>query len=236
MKNLLTTTGLWAAGITAALAASTSAWALTGIQVGPSGRTYASAEVVCGMHPANGMAPSVQAGLYNPRRGASATVSLAGVPVASVSFTAPDATVWLANGANSVGVALNRRVADAFAFDASPAFPGQQNVCIPDTRGNTLKGDVEYAQSLKSYATVTPGCALNPLTGAGQPFVNLVANGAYLLNVSLNNVPLTQLNGTTRVHTPVFLSAGLNVISAANGAASTDSYVRDGGTGRCALP
>ncbi len=220
----------------ALLAVGASASALTGIQVGASGKTYASADVVCGMHPASGMAPWVQAGLYNPRRGAKATVSLGGVPVASVSFTAPDATVWLANGSNSVGVALNRRVTDVFSFDATPEFPGQQNMCIPDTRGNMPSGEVEYAQSLKSYATVTPGCALNPLTGTGQNFVNLFANGAYLLNVSVNNVALTQLDGKTRGHTPVFLSAGLNVISAANGTTSTDYFVRDGGSGRCALP
>ena len=52
--------------------------------------------------------------------------------------------------------------------------------------------------------TVTPGCALNPLTGQAQPNVNLMDNGSYLLNVCVNNVPLTQLNGTTRAHTPVF--------------------------------
>ena len=39
--------------------------------------TYASADVVCGMHPTSGMAPFVQAGLYNPKRAARATVSLA---------------------------------------------------------------------------------------------------------------------------------------------------------------
>ena len=32
-----------------------------------------------------------------------------------------------------------------------------------------------------------------------------------------NGVPLTQLNGTTRTHVAAFLSAGLNVVSAANG-------------------
>jgi hypothetical protein len=35
---------------------------------------------------------------------------------------------------------------------------------------------------------------------------------------------------------PIFLSPGLNVISAANGSLSTDYYVRDGGTGTCSLP
>ena len=45
-----------------------------------------------------------------------------------------------------------------------------------------------------------------------------------------------QLNGTTRPRVPVFLGAGLNVISAANGSVSTDHYVRDGGSGSCVLP
>jgi hypothetical protein len=65
--------------------------------------------------------------------------------------------------------------------------------------------------------------------------VNLFDNGTYLLNVSVNNVPLTQLS-TSRRSTPVFLAPGLNVISAANGAVSTDYYVRDGGDGSCTLP
>jgi hypothetical protein len=33
----------------------------------------------------------------------------------------------------------------------------------------------------------------------------------------------------------VFLSAGWNVISAANGSLSTDYYLRDGGNGTCVL-
>jgi hypothetical protein len=55
-----------------------------------------------------------------------------------------------------------------------------------------------------------------------------------LLNVSVNGVPLTQLSAS-RPHTPVFLSAGLNLISAANGSLSIDYYYRDGGDG-CVLP
>ncbi len=212
-----------------------SAWALTGVQVGASGSTYASAGVKCALNPTAGMAPMVQAGLYNPKKSASATVSLNGHAVATVTFAIPDATVWLPNGVSTVDVAPSRKVVDSYSFDATPAA-GQPNVCIPDTSGNQVSGELEYAASLKSYATVTPGCALNPLTGHAQPYVNLFDNGNYLLNVSVNNVALTQLNGTTRAHTPVFLSAGLNVISAANGALSTDNYVRDGGTGLCTLP
>jgi hypothetical protein len=82
---------------------------------------------------------------------------------------------------------------------------------------------------------VIPGCAWNALTGRAQPYVNLFDDGTYLLNVSVNNVPLTQL-GISRKSTPVFLAAGLNVISAANGALSTDYYVRRGGEGTCTLP
>jgi hypothetical protein len=82
---------------------------------------------------------------------------------------------------------------------------------------------------------VTPGCALKGGAGQPQPYVNLFDNGGFLLNVSVNGVPLTQLSAQ-RPHAPVFLSAGLNVISAANGSLSTDYYVRDGGDGHCVLP
>ncbi|MDH4154280.1 MAG: hypothetical protein OEV01_10890 [Nitrospira sp.] len=210
--------------------------ALTAVQVGPSGKTYASAVVQCALNPMTGMAPMVQAGLYNPpKKNTTGTVSLNGASVATVNFLSPDATVWLPNGLNEVNVAINRGPTDSYSFDASLTYTNQPNICIPDTSGNTVAGDLEYAASNKSYATVTPGCAWNPLTGRGQPYVNLFDNGTYLLNVSVNNVPLTQL-GPTRPHTPVFLSAGLNVISAANGSLSTDYYVRDGGTGSCTLP
>lgn len=53
--------------------------------------------------------------------------------------------------------------------------------------------------------------------------------------MSVNGVPLTQLSAF-KTHAPVFLSAGKNVISAANGSLSTDHYIRDGGDGRCVLP
>jgi len=220
------------------MAAVAPAWPVTGVQVGASGKTYASAEVQCALNPITGMAPMVQVGLYNPKRNASATVSLNGDPVATVTFMSPDTTLWLANGINTVDVVLNRKTADAYAFDASLSYPDQPNVCIPDTSGNGIDAtnDLETAASGDSSATLTPGCAWNPLSGQGQPYVNLFDNGPYLLNVSINNVPLTQLNGTTRTHTPVFLSAGLNVISAANGSVSTDYYVRDGGDGSCMLP
>jgi hypothetical protein len=222
--------------LTATMALGLPAWSLTGIQIGTSGKSYASAAPVCALNPITGFAPSVQAGLYNPKKGASADVSLNGASIGTVTFVSPDTTVWLVNGVNTVDVATSRKTVDTYAFDASPMYLGQPNICIPDTSGNVISGVVEYAASGKSYATVTPGCALNGATGQAQPYVNLFDNGSYLLNVSVNNVALTQLNGTTRRATPVFLSAGLNVISAANGTLSTDYYVRDGGAGTCTLP
>ena len=185
----------------------TPVWAATGIQVGASGKTYASSGIQCALNPVEGMAPVVQAGLYNPKHNASATVSLNATDVALVTFFNPDTNVWLANGTNTVVVALdkNKHGTDSYTIDASSA---QQNICIPDTSGNLVTVDLEYAASNKSYATVTPGCALNTFTGRPQPFINLIDNGTYLLNVSVNNVPLTQL-GATHLHTPVFLSAGL---------------------------
>jgi hypothetical protein len=148
-----------------------------GIQVGPSGKTYADSAPSCALHPTAGLSPQVMAGLYQPAKRARATVSLNGVPLAKVTAAQPDATVWLAAGPNTVQVALSARVADRYTFDATPTFPGQPNVCIPDTRGNSVSGDLETAASGTSYATVTPGCALNPQTGLAQPYVTLFDNG-----------------------------------------------------------
>jgi hypothetical protein len=174
----------------------------------------------------------VEAGLFNARRGARALVVLNGTPIALVTAADPAADVWLAGGDNTVVVALSRRKADAFTFVVPPGMCD-----LPDTSGNTFSSDgtLEYAASGKSYATVTPGCALNPATGLAQPYVHLVDTGTYLLNVSVNGEPLTQLSAT-RPHTPVFLSAGWNVIAAANGYLTVDYFVRDGGAGSCTLP
>ena len=160
-------------------------------------------------------------------------MSLDSITVATVSAVNPAANVWIADGNNTVIVALNKKTADSYTFTVQPGM-----CSLPDTSGNTFSADgtLEYAASGKSYATVTPGCALNPATGQAQPYVNLFDNGSYMLNVSVNDVPLTQLNGTTRTHIPVFLGAGQNVISAANGYISVDYYVRDGGDGTCTLP
>jgi hypothetical protein len=144
----------------------------------------------------------------------------------------PATKVWLADGANTAVVALSKRTADSYTFTVQPGM-----CAPPDTSGNTFSADgtLEYAASGKSYATFTPGCALNASTGLAQPYVHLFDNGDYLLNVSVNGVPLTQLSKLQH-HTPVFLSAGLNVISAANAYLSIDYYVRDGGDGMCTLP
>ena len=208
-----------------------SVFAATTVQVGQSGKTFASSTVQCSIDAADGVRkPMVEAGLFKARRNSAAVVSLNGAFYANVSIADPAANVWLADGANAVVVALNKRVADSFVFTV---VSGQCK--LPDTSGNWFSADgtLEYAASGKSYATVTPGCAMGP-TGKPQPYVNLFDNGTFVLNVSVNDVPLTQLSAS-RPHTLVFLAAGLNVISAANGSLSTDYYMRDGGDGRCVL-
>lgn len=229
-RQRIRTSGV-AAGV-AAVVLGTAAWAAT-VQIGPSGRTYASSAVRCAADQATGdLAPVVDAGLFNPKRNASAAILLNGATVATVTSADPAATVWLADGDNTVVVALSRKTADTYAFVVQPGM-----CALPDTSGNTFNADgtLEYAASMKSYATVTPGCALNPATGLAQPYVHLMDNGDYLLNVSVNGEALTQLSAT-RPHTPVFLSAGKNVISAANAYLTVDYYVRDGGDGTCTLP
>jgi hypothetical protein len=215
------------------MALATSSWAATTVQVGESGKTFASSAVQCAADPATGeLSPVVEAGLFNPKSNTRGSVSLNGAFVATITAIDSVAKVWLADNANTVVVALNKKTADSYAFAVQP---GMCN--LPDTSSNTFSADgtLEYAASGKSYATVTPGCALNGRTGLVQPYVHLFDNGNYLLNVSVNGVALTQLS-TTHPHTPVFLNPGQNVISAANAYLSVDYYVRDGGDGTCALP
>lgn len=207
--------------------------ASAGTQIGASGKTFASDAWACAMHPTRGYSPQVTAGLYQPSPSATAKVLLNGKRVALVDAAVPSATVWLANGLNNVGVKLGKKANDAFAFDASLTWTNQPNACIPDTGANVVAGNVETAASGKSYAVVHPGCARNPATGRTQAFVNLFDAGTWLLNVSVNGVALTQLNGTTRVSVPVFLETGLNLITAANGELSVDAYVRDVPAGFC---
>jgi hypothetical protein len=204
------------------------------IDIGPSGQTYTSSAIQCAGNPVTGdQSPVIEAGLFNPKRSTKAGVSLNGTVVGQVTADSPATNVWLADGNNTVVISLNRKTADRYTFTVQPGI-----CALPDTSGNTFSADgsLEYAASGKSYATVVPACAMNPATGMSQPYVNLFDNGTYLINVSVNGVPLTQLNGTTRRSTPVFLGAGINVISAANGTISTDYYTRDGGNGTCVLP
>lgn len=223
-------------GLLAFTAFGKSAGAATTVQIGASGKTFASSAVQCASNPTTGVqSPVVEAGLFNPTTKASATVSLNSALVATVTGTNPATNVWLADGDNTVVVALNRRTADTYAFTVQPGM-----CALPDTSGNTFTIDsysnqLEYAASGKSYATVKPGCALNGKTGLVQPYVNLFDNGDYLINVSVNGIPLTQLS-KLKPHTPVFLGTGQNVISAANGNLSIDYYVRDGGDGTCTVP
>jgi hypothetical protein len=218
--------------LVALAASSPAALADSPLQIGDSGRTAASAAVLCMAEPASGeIRPLVQAGLFEPARRARAVVKADGIVVGNVTASQPTLSVWLAAGSQQVEVSLSRRVTDRYAFSVAD---GQ---CVmPDTTGNTLSpdGTLETAASGKSMATVPPGCALNPASGELQPFVNLFDNGGFVLNVSVNGVPLTQLSAS-HPSTPVFLQAGLNVIAAANGSLSVDHYVRDAGDGRCTL-
>jgi hypothetical protein len=217
----------------AVIALAASAWAATTVQVGSSGKTYASSAVRCAADPATRqLSPVVEAGLFNPKKNESAEIVLNGTPVANVTSADPASDVWLAEGNNTVVVALSKKTADAYRFVVQPGM-----CALPDTSGNTFSADgtLEYAASGKSYATVTPGCALNPATGLAQPYVHVIDNGGYLLNVSVNGEPVTQLSAS-QPHTPVFLRLGQNVISAANGFLTVDYYVRDGGDGTCTLP
>lgn len=205
-------------------------WASTTVQVGTSGKTYASSMVQCAANSAGVQSPVVEAGLFNPPSRASASVLLNGAFELTVTAANPTTKVWLADGNNTVVVAVSKKIADSYSFAVEPGM-----CALPDTTGNTFSADrtLEYAASGKSYATVIPGCAWNGV--APQPYVNLFDNGGYMLNVSVNGVPLTQLSAL-RSHTPIFLSAGQNVISAANGTLTIDYYVRDGGNGACAIP
>lgn len=220
---------LVAAGLSvAALMLDAPAHAGTTVQVGDSGKSYASAAIGCSDLGAGQQAPSVEVGLFNPKRGASATVSIDGTVVATVTADQPATYLRLADGPHAVVVALSKKVADSYAYDVTPGLCATGNWFSPD-------GTLEYAASGKSYATVTPGCAFNGATGRAQWYVNLFDSGGYLLNVSVNGTPLTQLSAS-HPHTPVFLGAGPNTITAANGSLSVDTYVRDGGQGVCTLP
>ena len=219
------------AGVAALLAASgpsTLAWAATAVIVGDSGKTFVSEAIQCYTDPdTQDPMPMVEAGLLNPKRTASADVSVNGTFMTTVTAADPVTNVRLDVGDNVLLVAIGKKTADSYSISVGASQ------CSANTF--STDGTLEYAISGKSYATVTPGCAMSPTTGQPQPYVHLFDNGGYLLNVAVNGVPLTQLSAL-KAHTPVFLSAGQNVISAANASLSIDYYVRDGGDGRCVLP
>lgn len=211
----------------------TTAMAATTVQIGSTGKTFASSAAQCDINPATGVnSPKVQVGLFNPTPRAEAELRLNGKKLQELQARAPMTDVWLADGKNSVTLSLGKKVPDTYVFST---VSGQ--CALPATPGNfySADGTLEYAVSGKSYLTVAPACALNPATGLTQPFVNLFDNGTFLLNVSVNGTPLTQLSAT-RPRALVFLGAGQNLITAANGNTSTDTFVRDGGTGNCVLP
>lgn len=210
---------------------SATALAATTVQIGDSGKTFASSAAQCAVNPTTGLSsPTVQAGLFNPAPRAEAELRLNGVKLKELETATPTADVWLVDGANTVTLAPSKRVTDTYVFTV---ISGQCS--LPPGNFYSPDGALEYAASGKSYTTVVPGCALNPATGLTQPFVNLFDNGSFLLNVSVNGVPLTQLSAT-RPRALVFLGAGQNLITAANGSLSTDTFIRNGGTGTCVLP
>lgn len=212
-------------------AAGLPALAATQVQIGTSGKTFASAAAQCAINPVSGVqAPMVQVGLFNPAPRDEASVRLNGSKLGELEARAPVADVWLAVGSNTVTLALGRKVADTYVFTTTS---GQCS--LPAGNFYSADGSLEYSASGKSYLTVAPGCALNPGTGQTQPFVNLFDNGSFLLNVSVNGMPLTQLSAL-RPRAVVFLGAGQNLITAVNGGLSTDTFIRDGGTGTCTLP
>ena len=80
------------------LSHSSIAQTVTTVTVGPSGKTFASSAVQCAANPAGDQAATVEAGLFNPKPNASATISLNGNLVAQVDATTPVSNIWLANG------------------------------------------------------------------------------------------------------------------------------------------
>ncbi len=206
---------------------------VSSLSVGDSGRSYASSRISCAAAPdGTALVPVAWVGLFSPAASDRALAWLNRNPVARLSYVRPLARLPLAYGSNSAAVAFSRRVIDRYAFEV-PAIA----CAMDESQGNTYSADgtLEYGAAVKSYATVLPGCAVNPLTGVAQPYLNLFDGGDYLLNVSINGEALTQL-GPTRPHTVVFLVAGRNVISVADASQSTEYYVRDTGDGMCDLP
>ena len=110
IQNSFITTA--AASLALMAGAASTALAATTVQIGASGKTLASSVAQCAVNPATRVSsPLVQAGLFNPKRGAEATVSLNGGVVQRVETETPSTDVWLATGSNTVVVALSVSVA-----------------------------------------------------------------------------------------------------------------------------
>jgi hypothetical protein len=237
----------------AVMSIGSSAWAAnTIVQIGASGKTYASSTVQCDvsdptLYPPV-LAPAVEAGLFNQTSKISAAVSLNGAYLGTVTAGNPR-TVLLNHNFddqnpinNKVVVAISKKIADSYSFSVP------ESACNNLGNAEDSTGTLEYAAASyaagNSYATVVPGCALNPATSQAQPYVKLFDKSGAVLNVSVNGVPLTQINGTTHPIATVYLGKGLNVISAAVATnvlplppLPIDYYVRDGGgNGTCTLP
>ena len=100
----------------AGLALGATAFAATTLQIGASGKTFASNAVACAPNASGDLAPVIDAGLYQPRANAKATVSLNGTDVATVTTANPVSKVWLRDGTNTVVVALNKKTADSYTL------------------------------------------------------------------------------------------------------------------------
>lgn len=244
------------AACTAVMGLGSSAWAAnTTVQIGASGKTYASSTVQCAvadptLYPPV-LTPAADAGLFNPPNKISAAVSLNGANWTTVTDGNPSTTVLLNHNFddpypidNKVVIAISKKIADSYSFSV-PESACNNLGNIEDSTGTLEYAAASYAAG-NSYATVEPGCAWNPNTGLYQRYVKLFDNSGAVLNISVNGVPLTQINGTTRPVATVYLGKGLNVISASVATNVTpipplpplpiDYYVRDGGLdGTCVL-
>jgi hypothetical protein len=144
----------------------------------------------------------------------------------------PDTELWLANGLNAVVVTLDRRTADSYSFDASS---GQQNYCIPDTSGNNKAADHRIRGQSEVLRHGGAGLCVQCTHGSGT---------AVCESVRQWNLPAQRFRQQRAAHaTQHFAQEHAGVSGAgpqchlrANGAVSTDYYVRDGGDGSCTLP
>lgn len=87
------------------------------IQLGESGKTYASSAVSCAVNPENERLPLIEeVGLYKPKGKASADVSRNDVFVKTVTTDDPFVEVWLEYGINDIVVTVNRHTIDTYTY------------------------------------------------------------------------------------------------------------------------